>query len=163
MPIENRISDGELGAAPEETQLLALLHPLPVALLAALHAHHAVARLALQALVLLLQTRPDLVPAQRRLVVTPAVAAVGADAPRALGHLDEVVVLEVEVEAVDEAKLAVVHVLAHLLLLAAGEADVVVEAVAGGVELVADVVDLVGVEVGHRDAFGYRLHLRQEL
>lgn len=68
-----------------------------------------------------------------------------------------------QMQAVDEAKFAVVHVLAHLLLLAAGEADVVVKTVTGCVELVADVVDLCGVEVRHGNAFSHRLHLGKEL
>ena len=38
-----------------------------------------------------------------------------------------------------DAEAAVVHVLVHFFLLAAGEAEVVVEAVGGGVELVAEV------------------------
>lgn len=66
-------------------------------------------------------------------------------------------------QAVDEAKLAIVHILAHLFLFAAGEADVVVETVAGGVELIADVADLGGVEVRHGDSFSHSLHLRKEL
>lgn len=133
-----------------------------MALLAALHADHAITGLALEALVLLLETCADLVPAQGWFVIALAVSAIGADASRALRYFDEVMILEMQVQAVDQAKLAVMHVLTHLLLLTTGETDVVVEAIAGGVELITDVVYFGGVEVRHRDAFGHCLHFRQE-
>lgn len=44
--------------------------------------------------------------------------------------------------AVHHAKFAVMHVFTHLFVLAAGQAEIVLEALAGGVELVANAGEL---------------------
>lgn len=146
---------GDFRRALEETEPPALLHPLPVPLLALRDADHAETHEALEALILLLQLSPHPIPTDHRLVLALAVPTVGAHAPRTLVHLHEVVVLHRGVHAVHHAELAVVHVLTHLLVLAARQAQVVLEALARSVELVANAVQL-GRRVEVRKSYAFR-------
>jgi hypothetical protein len=162
--IKIELSREDFRLAFEETQLFAVLHPLPVILMAALDANHAKTCQTFKTLKLLFQVCADLISANSRLVVTFAVTAVGTDATRTFGNFDKVVILEMQMQAVSETKLAVVHILAHLFGFTAGEADVVVEAIARSVKLVADVVDLTGrVKVRHCYPLTHRLCLGQEI
>lgn len=144
----------EFGFALEVAQFFDLPHPLFVKLFAALNADHAAAMFALEAVVLLLEAGSHLVAANVNFGVAFAAAAVCADAACAFGYFDKVVVFELGMDAVGGAEFAVVDVLVHFLLLAAGDADEVTVAFGGGVELVADVGHFVvagevGGEVGH--------------
>lgn len=62
-------------------------------LLAALDTHHAIARLALHALVLFLQGSSKFVPTEHHFCIALATATIGADAARAFAGLDEIMVL----------------------------------------------------------------------
>jgi hypothetical protein len=154
----------QFGAAAEEAEFLALPDPLAMHFPTGFDADHAVAGFASQALVLAFECGSQPISAYYCFGIAFALSAVGAYAACGFADFDEVVLAALGGCAHAGAEFAEVHVLVHLFVFAAGEAEVVVEAVAGGVELVAEVAGfVVGVEIGEGDAFGDGGHFGEEL
>ena len=135
-------------------------------LFAGLNADHTAAMLALETVVLLLEAGSHFVTANVDFGIAFAAAAVGADAACAFRYFDKVVVFELGMDAVGGTEFAVVDILIHFLLLAAGDADEVAVALGGGVELVAYVgyfvvAGEVGGEVRHGQSFRHGVQFGQ--
>jgi hypothetical protein len=155
--------------ASEVAEFLDFPHPLLVRVSAGLDTDHAKAEFALETLVLLFEGGAKPIAADDDFGVAFAAARVRTDTTRAFCNFHEVMILELRVQAVSDAEFAIVHVLVHFAGFATGEAYVVIVALGGCVELVADAqhavvaAEGVGVEVAHRQALRHRGHLRQHL
>lgn len=150
--------------ALEKAKPRALLDPLPMPLLALRDTDHTETHETLETLVLFLQLSPHPIPTHHRLILALTIPTVGTDAPRALVHLYEVVVLHCCMHAIHHAELAVVHIFTHLFVLAAGQTQVVLKALARSVKLIANAVHLGRrVEVRKSYTFSHCLSLGNHL
>lgn len=130
----------------------------------ALDTHHTVTSLTLHALILLLQSSPQLVPTYHHLSITLAATTIRAYTSPALAYLHEVMILEVGMGTISYTKFAIVHILVHLFKLATSKADVIVKRVCRSVELVANVTQLIiRVKVIHRKSLRHCHCLREML
>jgi hypothetical protein len=125
-----------------------------------LYTDHTKTSQAFQALVFFLQTGSNFIPTNCRFIITLAATTIGADASAAFRYFDKIVVFVLFVGTAGKAKLAIMHVLVHFPLLTTGQAEVIMETIAGSVKLVADVAGLARrVKVSHRQSFSHRLRL----